>query len=256
MGDAWNAGAGQTGGAFWQLFGIVGPALLAVLLLFLIGRALLRQSRYRVVGVFREEDQRAVHEAIAEAERRTVGEILPVVVERSDPHPGGDWLAALTCLLFGSAMLVAWLPWNHPLWLLLSQLLMGGVGFALARWLPDFKRLFVFEDRATKVAEEQAFQEFYAQGLHKTEAATGVLLFVSLFEHRAIIFADEGIDQKVDAEFWAATDEAILDGIRSGSLRRGLVEGIRRAGDLLAQHFPWREGDRNEIPDRMVIRRE
>ena len=256
MGDAWTAGAGQTGGALWQLFGIVGPALLAVLLLFLIGRALLRQSRYRVVGVFREEDQRAVHEAIAEAERRTVGEILPVVVERSDPHPGGDWLAALTFLLFGSAMLVTWLPWNHPLLLLLSQLLMGGVGFALARWLPDFKRLFVFEDRATKVAEEQAFQEFYAQGLHKTEAATGVLLFVSLFEHRAIIFADEGIDSKVDAEFWAATDEAILDGIRSGSLRSGLVEGIRRAGDLLAQHFPWREGDRNEIPDRMVIRRE
>ena len=122
--------------------------------------------------------------------------------------------------------------------------------------MPGFKRVFIFEDRATAVAEEQAFQEFYANGLHKTEAATGVLLFVSVLEHRVIIMADEGIDSKVGAEFWANTDDAILDGIRHGSLRDGLVSGIERAGERLAEFFPWREGDRNEIPDRVIVRRE
>ena len=108
------------------------------------------------------------------------------------------------------------MPWDRPVFLLLSQFLMGALGFGLARLLPDFKRVFIFEDRATAVAEEQAFQEFYANGLHKTEAATGVLLFVSVLEHRVIIMADEGIDSKVDANFWANTDAAILDGLRQG----------------------------------------
>jgi putative membrane protein len=106
------------------------------------------------------------------------------------------------------------------------------------------------------VAEEQAFQEFYAQRLHKTEAATGVLVFVSLLERRVVLLADEGIDAKLDAQFWADTDDAILDGIRRGSLRDGLVDGIARAGECLSLHFPWKEGDRNEIPDRVIVRRE
>ena len=70
------------------------------------------------------------------------------------------------------------------------------------------------------------------------------------------MLADEGIDAKVDAEFWADTDDAILSGIRSGSLREGLVAGIRRAGELLAGQFPWQQGDRNEIPDRVIVREE
>jgi putative membrane protein len=206
------------------------------------------------VRSFGDADRRAVHEALAEAERRTVGEILPVVVERSDPHPAADWLAALCTLLIGSLLLEGWLPWGRPALLLAAQLALGASGFALARCLPGFKRLFVFERRATEVAGEQAFQEFYANGLHKTEAATGVLLFVSLFERRAIILADAGIDSKVTAGFWADVDDSILDGVRAGSLRAGLVAGIRRAGEVLAEHFPSPDGGRNEIPDRIIVR--
>lgn len=252
----WTAGGLQESSDFWLIAGFLGAAIFAAALLLLVIRAIFRHRRYRVVASFTEEDRRAVHEAVAAAERLTVGEILPVVVERSDPHPSAEWLAALSCLLVGSSLLAGWLPWERPALLLLLQFVMAAVGFGLARLLPDFKRVFIFEDRATSVAEEQAFQEFYANGLHKTEAATGVLLFVSVLEHRVIILADEGIDEKVDADFWAGTDDAILDGIRKGSLRDGLVSGIQMAGEKLSEFFPWQEGDRNEIPDRVVVRRE
>jgi putative membrane protein len=254
--STWTAAGDQAVGWLWPTLAIVGPALCAALLLFLVLRAVVRNPRYRVVGCFGDDDRRTVREAVADAERKTVGEILPVVVERSDPHPGASWMAALLFVVVGSTLLFIWLPWRHPALLLLSQLAMGLVGFALARWLPDFRRVFIFEDRATEVATEQAFQEFYANGLHKTEAATGVLVFVSLLERRVILLADEGIDTKVDAEFWADTDDLVLEGIRKGSLRDGLVAGIGRAGDLLAEQFPWREGDRNEIPNRVIVRAE
>jgi len=254
--ESWAGVGRQAGESLWLLLGRFGPAAFAALLLFLVARAVLRHGRYRVLRSFGDEDRRAVREAVAAAERKTVGEILPVVVERSDPHPGGEWLAALCFLLVGSSLLVTWLPWEHPALLLLAQLLLGAVGFGLARALPDLKRSFVFEDRAGKVAEEQAFQEFYAHGLHRTEAATGVLLFVSLLERRVVVLADRGIDSVVDAGSWTAVNEIVLEGVRRGSLRDGLVEGVRRAGDLLAEKFPWKEGDRNEIPDRVIVRRE
>ena len=244
----WTAAGTQVSSEFWRIAGLVGAAIFAALLLFLVVRAIFRQRRYRVAQLHRGRPARR--------KRSAVGEILPVVVERSDPHPGADWLAALCCLLVGTSLLAGWLPWEQPVFLVLSQFGMAAVGFGLARILPGFKRVFIFEDRATAVAEEQAFQEFYANGLHKTEAATGVLLFVSVLEHRVIIMADEGIDSKVGAEFWANTDDAILDGIRHGSLRDGLVSGIERAGERLAEFFPWRDGDRNEIPDRVIVRRE
>jgi putative membrane protein len=256
MAPGWGAVGEQASAGVWYLVGVALPSLFVLVLLFFILRALGRQGRYRVVRAFSETDRAAVHDAVERAERRTVGEILPVVVERSDPHPGAEWMAALVFVLIGSSALLAWMPWQQPLVVLLAQLLLGGFGFGLARLLPDFKRLFVFERRADSVAQEQAFQEFFANGLHKTDAATGVLIFVSLFEHRVVILADEGIDSKVDADFWAGTDDVILEGVVRGSLRDGLVAGIDRAGELLGQHFPWREGDRNEIPDRVIVRRE
>ena len=257
MGEGWSAVGDQAAsGGVWAVLGIAGPAVCAALLAFFLVRAVVRHRRYRVVASFGPDDERAVHEALADAERKTVGEILPVVVERSDRHPGADWLAALAFVLVGSALLAAWLPWNRPVLVIASQVAMGAVGFALARLLPDFKRVFIFEDRADEVAGEQAFQEFYRNELHKTEAATGVLLFVSLLEHRVVVLADDGIDSKVDAKFWAETDDLILDGIRKGSLRDGLVAGIRKAGDELARDFPWTAADRNEIPDRLIVRKQ
>jgi len=252
----WSAGGHAAPFDAWALAGQVGAVVFLALLAWMVLRAIVQRSRYRAVGVLSPADTEVVRAAVAAAERRTVGEILPVVVEHSDPHPGAEWLAALSFLLAGSSLLIAWLPFGHPAWLLLAQLAIGALGFGLARALPGLKRLFIVESRATAVAEEQAFQEFYRNGLHRTEKATGVLLFVSLLERRAIVMADEGIHGRVAPDFWAETNRAVLEGIRGGSLRDGLVTGVERVGERLAEHFPWCDGDRNEIPNRLIVRRE
>jgi putative membrane protein len=48
----------------------------------------------------------------------------------------------------------------------------------------------------------------------------------------------------------------VLEGIEKGSLRDGLVAGIGRCGAVLAEHFPSQPGDRNELPDHLVVRRD
>lgn len=252
----WHPDGHADSHTIWGTLGEISAWLVLAFALYLVVRAILAQGRYRAVDVLDEADLEAIHGEIIAAEKRTVGEILPVVVERSDPHPGAPWTAACLTTLLGSALLVGILPWDSPTALVLCQLAMGSAGFLLARVLPDFRRRFVRTARQRAVAEEQAFQEFYGNGLHETEGRTGVLIFVSLLEHRVVVLADRGIAAKVEPELWGKTDGAVLEGIRGGSLREGLVAGIRQCADVLAEHFPWEDGDRNEIPDRVIVRKE
>ena len=254
--QGWQAGGHALPDHWIPLLGRGALVILVAAIAALLLRAVLHRRWYRATGVLSDEDLRAIHDALAAAERRTVGEILPVVLERSDRHPGACWLAALSFALLGSACLAGVLPWERPAWVLLAQLALGALGYASARLLPDFQRFFISEARAREMAEEQAFQEFHRYGLHRTEARTGVLLFASLLERRAIVLADQGIHAKVEDDRWTKTNDAILAGIRAGSLRAGLSAGVKSAGEVLAQHFPVQEGDKNEVPDRVIVREE
>lgn len=232
------------------------PWLLSGLWLFVIGRAFLRRNRYRAVDVLSAADRERVCAAIRRAEQRTVGEIVPVVLERSDAHPGACWLAAFVSLILGSVLLAPVLPWQSPGWVIVLQTLLGASGWLAAARLADVSGLFVSERRADEVTGEQALQEFYTLGLHKTEAATGVLLFVSLAEHRVLVLGDTGIDAVMGDEQWAGVVDRVLNGIGTGDLAGGLEAAIDEIGEVLAEAFPWVEGDRNELPDRLIVRRE
>jgi putative membrane protein len=238
-----------------ELWRWLGPSLFGALVVGLIVKALLRRKLYLAVDVLHKPDLDAVHDALRAAEKRTIGEIVPVVFERADAYPEARWRAGAAFTFFAALLLAAWLPWHAPHWLLACLSASALLGGLLAAWLPDVARTFVTSARVTEMAEEQAFQEFFRHGLHKTAEQTGVLLFVCLFERRVIVFGDAGIDAKVGAPAWADARDALLKGIRAGSLRDGLIASIRQLGDVLAQHFPWREGDRNEIPDRLVVQR-
>ncbi len=254
--ESWDAAGHEDAFAWLDVVGQLAALALVVVVVALVTRAVLRRHQYRATDVLTDGDLARLHEAIRAAEEETVGEVLPVVLERSDRHPGAPWFAATTFVLVGTAMLGAWLPWHEPALVLLAQVALGALGYVVACALPDFQRLFLSERRATEMAEEQAHIEFFKNGLHETEGRTGVLLFVSLLEHRVVVLADEGIASRVEPAVWQAADEAILKGIVAGSLASGLVAGIEEVGRVLAEHFPCGEGDRNEIPDRLVVRRE
>lgn len=235
----------------WLAWG--GPIALVATVVVLCGKAIRVRHRYRAIDVLSASDLEAVHAALRAAEQRSVGEIVPMIVERSDTHPAAQWRAAVAMATAGSLLLAPWLPFDAPHWLFACQVGLGLAGFGLARALVDLRRSFVHESRATALAEEQAFQEFFRLKLHESAARSGVLLFVSLFERRVVVLADAGIDERVpDAAAWTATRDAVLAGIARGSLRDGLLAGIGHLGDVLADHFPATSG-RNEIPDRVIV---
>ena len=235
---------------------VIGGSAIVLLALVWVVRALLDFARYRALAVLGASERERVRVAIAAAEKKTSGELVVVVLERSDAHV----LARVTSgacfgLVFG---MLAALVFSSAPPLFIVGLLAGGsaIGFALAHFLPALARGFTSEAQATHAAQEQALVEFQTQGLHETVERTGVLVFVSLYERRAIVLGDKGIHEKVGDAHWAGARDLLLDSAAHGRLCDGIVSAVEECGRVLAEHFPPRADDVNELPDRLVVRRE
>lgn len=234
----------------------VGPWVFAAAIAVVLAISLRRAHRYRLDAVLKADAEPRVRQAIVAVEKTTSGEVVPVVLGRSDAHPVGEWRSACAFAVFGSILLEGQIPWHSPMLAVLFQIGLGVIGFGLARQFVGWKRLFVGEKRATELALEQAHLEFQRLELHRTDAHTGVLIFVSLFERRVIVLGDSGIHAKVGDEHWLKTRDAVLAGIDRDDLAAGLIDGVQKCGEVLSAHFPIAADDRNEILDRLVVRPE
>ena len=98
-----------------------------------------------------------------------------------------------------------------------------------------------------------AMEQFLAHGLHVTRERTGVLIFAALSDHQVEVIADEGIHSKVDQAVWADAVEALAKGMKQGDPASGFELSIGLCGGVLAEHFPPRASNPNEIDDRLVL---
>ncbi len=94
-----------------------------------------------------------------------------------------------------------------------------------------------------KAAEEQ----FLKLGMAQTKERNGVLLFVAPRSQAFAVIGDAGIHDKCGPGFWSELAERMTGSFRSGDYGGGILAGINRAGEILAQHFPRRPGDQNEL---------
>ena len=203
----------------------------------------------RVEDLFDPEGHEAVRGAVQEAERHTSGEIVPMVVEKSDDYPGVRAVSAAV-LAFAAGVVVLASPLDARLWLPPVQLVAFAAGYVIAGWPPVLRLLLPVSIRTTRV-HQAAHLAFLEEGIVETRDRTGILLYISLLEHRVEVVADRGIDERVQEGTWEGVVRLILDGIRRRRAEEGLVDAIRLCGEILAVQFPPRPDDTDELPDRL-----
>lgn len=199
--------------------------------------------------------------AVASAEARTSGEIVPMIVRSSVSV--GHVPAMLFAIFFATLMMLApvlalfsdFAGLETPLWLMdLGCLVTAAVLAALGSRAPFFIRLCVPRlDRATAVAR-RAQLEFRLSRVGETKGQTGVLIFVSLFERQAIVLGDGAIASRLSESDWKDVVALLLNGVRTGDFASGFVSAIDRAGEHLAQHFPIATDDRNELSNELIVK--
>ena len=219
---------------------------------------------------FNEADHERVTAAVAEAERTTDGEIVTIVAGQSDAYHDAalHWAAGAALLMLSAAAafplylrgLCAWLlqSWDHEIedWKLLTILLgLLIVTFLVVRyvlaWTPARLALTPSATKARRV-RRRAVTLFRAVAQGRTRGKTGVLIYLSLGEHRAEIVADAAINEKVTPDVWGDAMAALIDGVRRGRPADGMAEAVRRTGAVLSHHFPRLADNPNELPDRLI----
>ncbi|TFH23132.1 MAG: TPM domain-containing protein [Bacteroidia bacterium] len=85
--------------------------------------------------------------------------------------------------------------------------------------------------------------------MHKTEQRNGVLFYLAVKDHKFAILGDAGINAVTPDDFWDHIKEKMLGSFSEGAFATGLREGILMAGQALKEHFPYQDGDVNELSD-------
>lgn len=209
-------------------------------------------------SLFSDADLEAVKAAVREAEGRTSGEIVPYVVAASDEYPSAAWKGAALGALLGPLVAVAFYEWLGlwgvyvPLWITFPAMLGGGAGYLLTAWLPPVRRWMAGDEVLDLRARRRAEVAFLEEEVFRTRDRTGILLFLSLFEHRVVVLGDTGINQKVKQEEWDGIAAKLAAGIRAGRSGAALLEAIGECGHLLERRgVALQPGDVNELSDEL-----
>jgi putative membrane protein len=223
-----------------------------------------------VMALLSPEDHELVTRAVAKAERESDGEIIPIVAPQSDAyHDVGLHFALLAMLVVPLSLAVlpqawidrgaAWLfGWNAAparaglmLFLFAAMILV----FLIVRYALAYRPLrMALTPGATKSrrVHRRAVALFRAACEQKTRGRTGVLIYLSVAEHRAEILADRAIAEQVEPEIWGEAMAALIDEVKAGRPGPGLAKAIERVGEVLARILPPTLENPNELPDRLV----
>jgi uncharacterized membrane protein len=99
----------------------------------------------------------------------------------------------------------------------------------------------------------RAVAVFERLGMHRTAARHGVLIYVSVGDHKLAVLGDLGIHERVGQAYWERLVEAVLAHFRDERPRDGLLHAVGEVGAILARHFPRRPDDVNELSDQVSI---
>lgn len=211
-------------------------------------------------SLFSDDDRQRIADAIEASEATTSAEIVPYVVVQSDAYPAARWRGGvLGALLVVSAFallrglsLPALSPYLSDGIVLATALGVGVVGAFVAGTVPPLLRALTSPDEQDRAVSRRALQAFVDEEVFNTRDRTGILLFVSLTEHRIEVLADRGIDERVDDTAWADVTDHIRRGIENDRLARGLLNGIERCGRVLDEHgLAARPDDEDELADHL-----
>lgn len=216
------------------------------------------------------DDHALVTAAVSHAEKSTDGEIVTIVAHHSDTYRETPLHVASLALLLYLVSIAVFPDWFQSLPSLFTggwahdysvteylSLLIGGAitVFVLVWWLVSATALRVVLTPGfvrQKRVRDKAIELFKVGAERRTMGLTGILIYLSMAEHRAEIVADEAIAQVTEPETWGEAMAALIIEVKQGHPGQGMANAVEKVGVVLAGHFPKTDANPNELPDRLI----
>jgi uncharacterized membrane protein len=109
------------------------------------------------------------------------------------------------------------------------------------------------DHRCAGDAMARAIEIFERLRMHQTAERAGVLLYLAVGDRKVAVIGDTGIHQRVGQGYWDELVARVIEHLREGRPREGLVGAVAALGAALSTHFPRRRDDRNELSDRVSL---
>ena len=221
----------------------------------------------RIDSLFNADQRSSVAQAVAQAERKTAAEIVPVVAAASGRYDraedsAGLWLGVVLMIIVWSIYPMpivepgAWggTPAVIQLIFMLAALLAGFfVGAIVAAKISVLRRLFTPAAQMREEVEAKARAVFFDKRVHHTAGGSGLLIYVSLFEHMATVLADQATLEKLGAAAVRTLCDELTGRLKAGDITQALCGTIALAGDKLGEVMPRLADDANELADALVV---
>ena len=209
---------------------------------------------------FSESDLNRIKEAVREAESKISGEIVPVIVGKSGDYAIANYKASF---LLASAVFAFIVVFDRyvpqyavydPLLIFLIVLIAGMIGAMVANYSPWIKRMMLSQSQLDYATRQRAENAFLEEEVFNTRHRTGIMIFISFFEHEVIVMADTGISKVVEQKEWDKMVNGLTDNIRKGKIVDGLEQALKRSGEILLEKgFVIEADDKNELRDDLRI---
>ena len=213
---------------------------------------------------FSDSDLQRIKAAVKTAEDKISGEIVPVIVDRSGRYIIAKYKGSLIGASLAFIMMIVLdryiisdasnTLFYDPVFIFFVVVLGGILGAAIPYFSEGFERLLlsqVYMDQTTRRRAENAFLE---EEVFNTRQRTGIMIFISFFEHEVMVMADKGISNLVEQKQWDMIVADLVAQIRAGKIVEGLEAGIKQCGDLLLEKgFKKTDDDTNELSDDLRV---
>lgn len=194
-----------------------------------------------------DEARAAFARAIETIEKATAIEVVVAMRRRSAGYLHANVIVGGLVAFVGlAAMLFSSESFSlHAI--LIDPPLVGIVAGALTHWLPSVKRVLTPPSMRHRAVLAAARATFVERGVHNTRDRSGVLLYMSWLEQRALLVADSGLGRALPTDALARAEVELTAAMRRGGaavalqLEQLLVE--------LSAAMPRRADDVNELPD-------
>jgi len=205
---------------------------------------------------FSQEDLERIKKAVRDAESKISGEIVPVFVEKSGFYTIANYRAALLVAALVFLLIIVFdryvptLAVYDPVLIFTFVMLGGFIGAVMSYFITPVRRFMLNQNHLDQATRKRAETAFLEEEVFNTRQRTGIMIFISFFEHEVIVMADKGISKVVDQKEWDAMVRGIIEHIKKGKITDGIVSAIGRCGDLLLEKgFIIDPDDVNELGD-------
>ena len=197
-----------------------------------------------------------IGQSVTRAESQTSGEIVPVILKKSSAtgHVSTIIFLFAALVFLGTDLSFHGEVRSEIVWTIIS------IGLIIAwfgsHWLAKFH---CWQRWLTPMAEQksQVWQraelEFYRNRLTSTTNRTGILIFVSVMERKAVVLADEGISQHHPVSIWQDLVSELSLHLKRDEWAEGFEKAITTAGKILSEKLPAQRHERNELANNLRI---